>query len=185
VLQLAAPPQPSTEALAARRCIRQRLPYVFGFAISDAARPTESIALEEITIVEIADGMSHSPDTEWFASRTPVMPATTGPLRVLGVKPDDILQVEVLALETVAPAVEDPVMATIGLAISETRRSGPVQIQAAVPVGGVVRLPVQQPDGLVTFGPILALGKRDEDQHWEPVRASVTFRCSVTRGGSR
>jgi acetamidase/formamidase len=184
VLQITAPHQPGTVAFAARRYIRPRLPNVFGFAISDAARPDESIALEEVTIVEIADGTRHSPDTEWFASRTPVMPATTGPLRVPGVKPDDILQCAVLALAAVDPAAEEPLIVTIDIANSDTRRPGSGLIQAAVSAGGVVRLPVQRDDGLVSVGPVLSLQKRGNGHSWEPVSARVTIRCSVTRVGS-
>ena len=185
MLQLVAPHQPSGAAIAARRCIRPRLPFVFAFAIPDASGPTESIALEEVTIVEVADGARHPADAIWFGSRTPAMPATTGPLRVPGVKPDEVLQIEVLALEAIDPALEAPVIVTIAIANSESRRTGPGLIQAAVPVGGVVHLPIQQTDGLVSFGPVLALRKRGSGQSWEPVRARMTVCCSVTRDGSR
>jgi acetamidase/formamidase len=156
---------------------------VFGFALNDASRLIGSITLGEVTVVEIADGMRRSRDTDWFTTRTPVMPAATGPLRIPGVCPGDILQVEVLDLETVAPVSKESIIVTIGLANGETLWSGPGLIQAAIPAGGVVRLPIRQTDGLVAFGPVLTLRRRDNDQIWEPARGWVTVRCSVMRGG--
>jgi hypothetical protein len=178
MLQLTAP---SPTRAAPLRCIPPGLPYAFAFALGSAPPLAARIVLGEVTLIDVTSGTdgSHGRD-DWFAQRVPAIPPVTGPVRVAGVSPGDMLDVEVLAIEPGDAAMGVPLMVTIAAATGDAGR-GPDVVQAAVPDGGVVRIAARRREGLLSFGPVLAGRQTGGDLLWTPVAARVSVRLSVSR----
>src|SRR5215207_7557997 len=84
-----------------REFIQPPIPYALAFALRNAPALDTRVPLGKAVTIAVTDGTRapHSPH-DLFAARVPVIPAVTGPLCVGGVHPGDILEVEVLALES-------------------------------------------------------------------------------------
>jgi hypothetical protein len=161
-----------------RQFVRSAPPFVFAFAMGGAPTRPEPIVPGEITVIEIADGACHSSrQDDWFAARVPAIPAMTGPLRVSGVAPGDILEIEVLALEPRDAVASTPLTVAIGVAGSGVR---PDRAHAAIQAGGVLRMAAERPGGLVTVGPVIPARPISGERTGAPVSAFVTVRVAVS-----
>jgi acetamidase/formamidase len=161
--------------------IQQNIPYAFAFALGNAPVLDPRIPLGKIVTIAVADGTRapHAPH-DLFARRVPVIPAVTGPVHVAGVRRGDILEIELIALEANGTESIGPLLVTIAV---ENRSSEPRanSVQSAISAGGVVRLPAQQPGGLLQFGPAVLTQGRQADARGEPVAARMRVRCTVIR----
>jgi acetamidase/formamidase len=154
-----------------------RFPYVYAFALVDSAAHAERIALGELISVIVPAGTLpiHDPH-DWFASRVPVSPPVTGPLHIAGIDPGDTLQVAVLAIDAADPMIPPPALT---VAITGRLGSGSDPVQIAIPAGGMARVPVRRPGGLLTVGPVLAAPEGGDATI--PVAGTVTLRCTCVQ----
>ena len=159
--------------------IRHPIPYAFAFALGNAPVLDTRIPLGKIVTVAVADGRRAEHDLhDMFARRVPVNPAVTGPVHVAGVRRGDILEIEVIALETDESGSIGPLFATVGVA-SMSSQQGEDPVQFSISAGGVVWITARQPGGLIQFGPVVARRNRRADLCEEPVAARMMVRCSV------
>jgi hypothetical protein len=177
-----ATPIASVSPAGPRRFVQSAPPFVFAFAMGGVPTRPERIVPGEITVIEIADGARYSHDDNWFAARVPTIPPATGPLRVSGVAPGDILEIEVLALEPRDVASDTLLTIAIGVA---GRGVGP-DPTSAIPAGGLLRIAAERPGGLVTVGPVILAHHISGERIGVPVAAFVTIRVAVAppRGSS-
>ena len=159
--------------------IRQPIPYAYAFALGNAPVRATRIPLGKIVTVAVADGRraKHALD-DVFTKQVPVIPAVTGPVHVAGVRPGDVLEIEVIALEANDSGSIGPLLATVAIA-TKSSQSSVAPVQSSVSAGGVVRITAQQPGGSIQFGPVVARRNRREDLCEEPVAARMMVRCSV------
>jgi hypothetical protein len=179
MLQTTTPPSPIA-AEGPRTLIQPQIPFAFAFALGDSPSLAERLIPGKFTTIAVTDG-SRSPSArdDWFGARIPAAPPVTGPLHVAGVRAGDVLDVGVIGVEPVDPAITDPLLVTIAIATGETGRSLGL-VQTAISAGGVARFIAQRAGGLLSFGPIVRRSDPDGDQSPNPVAALVTVRCSIS-----
>jgi acetamidase/formamidase len=160
-----------------RKVIRPPRPFVFAFALGDSGIVADRIIPGETVAIAVSDGKRPPQDPQnWFATRVPTTPPVTGPISVTGVRPGELIEVEVLALEPEDPIRTSCLHVTISVARDVTAHQlGPVQV--VIPAGGKVRLPSSHPGGLLSFGPVLADMASNDTEIL--VSARVTVRCTV------
>ena len=180
MLQLATP-APHSAATGPRGFIQPPIPYAFAFALGNTPPLATRVQPGKVVAIAVMDGTrAPHPPHDLFAGRVPAVPAVTGPVRIDGVCPGDVLEVEVLALESESTGGSGSHI--VGIAVAN---SGVDAVQSAIPAGGVVRVTAHQPGGLVSFGPVVRRRERIGDPPGEPVAARVTVRCTViqSQGG--
>ena len=172
-------PQPALLSPPVRRDAPRKLlwppvRYVYAFALADAPAHPERIALGEPISVVVPAGTRtvHDPN-DWFTARVPAIPPVTGPLHIAGIGPGDTLQVTVLAIDATDPKAPPPVLT---VTIAGSLGNGSDRVQIAIPAGGMARVPVRRPGGLLTAGPVLAAPEGGEATI--PAAATVTLRCT-------
>jgi hypothetical protein len=179
------PPHAGCSRSGPREFIQPPIPYAFAFALKNSTALDTRLPLEKVVTIAVTNGTrAPHPPHDLFAARVPVIPAVTGPLCLVGVRPGDILEVEVLAIQPDGPGSIDSHLVTIAVATGRAEQDAD-PAQSAIPAGGAVRVTAGQPGGLISFGPVVPRRQRAGDSRGEPVAARVTVRCTLmtSQGG--
>jgi hypothetical protein len=174
-----ADPAPVAPPAQPKPAIRPALPFIYTFAVGDTRTPVACVVPDEIARVDVSDGACRPPDaSDWFAARTPAIPPVTGPLRVPGVAPGDILNVEVLEIEPHGVTQLTPLALVVQAAPSAAGHQG---VQATIAAGQSASVSALQPGGLLFIGPVFAQGREIGSGIAPSIAATVSIRVTVSR----